>query len=181
MTEFREPDEKEEVMDYPDIVEKPSWEEMVATSQLTDIDIYNIGSGSEIDWKYLENVVVTNAHIESLDAGKITTGTLSADRIAANSITADKLFASYIEIGGAATDTGWQYTGTTKIDGGQIQTGTVTADYVVANISISSPTITGGTITGGTIRTGTGNRVELFRSDDSYFPNELRWINSGSL
>lgn len=34
---------------------------------------------------------VDNAHIASLDAGKINTGTISADRIAANSITAGKL------------------------------------------------------------------------------------------
>jgi hypothetical protein len=67
-----------------------------------------------------------------IDGGKIYTGT----------VTADALFASYVQVGGAADDVNG---GATTIDGGKLTTGTVTADFIVASASISAPTITAGT------------------------------------
>ena len=55
--------------------------------------------------------IITNAKISALDAGKITTGYLSANRIQSGSIDGK----------------------ITSITGGQIQTGTITADHIIAD------------------------------------------------
>ena len=46
---------------------------------------------------WIRDAAITNAKIDNLDAGKITTGTLSADRIASGSISADKLNVSTLD------------------------------------------------------------------------------------
>jgi hypothetical protein len=64
-----------------------------------------------------------------------------------------------------------------SLDAGKITTGTLDASIVnVTNLNASN--ITAGTLTGRTIRTGTGDRVELIKGDDIFYPNELRWVNS---
>ena len=65
---------EEEVLDFPDEIEKLSWEELVARNySISDADIYNVGSASNIDYEYLENVVIKNADIEdaSITSAKI--------------------------------------------------------------------------------------------------------------
>ncbi len=172
--------ETTEELDFPDVVDKPSWREMLERAkELSDVNIYNLGSSSGIDWKYLENIVVQNAHIESLDAGKITTGTLAADRIGANSITADHINVGTITVtdlnnagslstynkGANALGTGDM--DTTIISGGKIVTGLLTADNIQA-----------GTLTGRTVQTATsGKRIRL----ESSPANVISFLNNNDV
>lgn len=72
----------------------------------------------------IKDAIITSAKILSLDAGKITTGTLDAARIAANSISADK-----VNISGASTLADWRQGGdTTRIAGGAISANTIDAN-----------------------------------------------------
>jgi len=135
-------------------------------------------TGSQVDWSYIQNILVQRAHIADLavnsakidelavtrtkiadlavdnakianiDAGKITTGFLSADRIASGSIEDVKL-------------------GTTIISGGKIVTNLLTADNIKA-----------GTLTGRTIKTAeSGTRIELCAFDHPAFPSEIVFFN----
>jgi len=91
------------------------------------------------------NSLINGQYIDSLDAGKITTGYLSADRIAAKSITADKLNVSQLSAISA-------------------NLGSITAG------SITGITITGSTITGGIVRTSSGNtRIEMNGPDNALY------------
>lgn len=54
----------------------------------------------------IKDAAITSAKVASLDAGKITTGTLNAARIGAGTITADKLASNAIQVGLA----GWSNT-----------------------------------------------------------------------
>lgn len=63
---------------------------MVLTNSQT-INGVTYPEGTWMDTALIANATIGSAHIASLDAEKITTGTLDAARIAANSITTDKL------------------------------------------------------------------------------------------
>lgn len=121
---------------------------------------------------------ITDALISNLDAGKITTGTLSAARLAAGAITADKLSAGAID--------GKTITGVT-INAGTLATGTRTSTtagqgfYVASNghttlRSATAPVITmnpaDGTILIGTPGAGRAHfdatgRFRIYRTDNS--------------
>lgn len=55
-------------------------------------------AAATIDTANIKDAAITNTKIANLDAGKITTGILSADRIAAGSITGDKIAAHAITV-----------------------------------------------------------------------------------
>ncbi|MGG3920346.1 phage tail spike protein [Geobacillus thermodenitrificans] len=72
----------------------------IADAAITSAKIANAAVGAAaianaaIGTAHIADAAITNAKIASLDAGKITSGTISANRIGANSITAEKLLIS---------------------------------------------------------------------------------------
>ena len=107
-----------------------------------------------------DEIQATNAKFNSLDASKITTGTLSADRIAANSISVAKLTGSI-----SKTDTGtgmsaWSINLTDgtmtigSINADKIKAGTISADRIGAN------SIGVGKLTGSISKTDTGSSMD---------------------
>jgi len=103
------------------------------------------GAGSNIDWSYIRNIVVTNAHIVSLDAGKINTGSLSAARL---------------------------HTGIAYITTSAMIASAVIIDAHIVNLSADK--INTGILTGRRIRTAeTGTRVEIGDPGHPFFPHEL--------
>jgi hypothetical protein len=127
---------------------------MFANSVVPDAAIISL-SANKITAGTIDASVIT---VTNLNASNITGGTLSMSVIAANSITADKLSASYIVVGGAASDVN---NGVTTISGGKITAGTVTAtqlsaSYIVvggaaSDVNNGVTTISGGKITAGTV------------------------------
>ena len=116
------------------------------------------GAGSEIDWSYIKNVLVQTAQIA--DAA-ITTA-----KIADLAVTEAKIANASI--------------GTAKIKDASITTAKI-ADLAVTDAKIESLNVdklVGDEIIGKSIKTGTGDRVELYRSDDPMYPNTLRWVSS---
>ena len=94
----------------------------------------------------IANGTISNGKIANLDAGKITTGTLSADRIAANTITGNKIAgttitASNLAAGAVTTD---------KLDANAVTAAKIAAGTITAS-QIAGSTITGSKIAAGTI------------------------------
>jgi phage minor structural protein len=106
---------------------------------------------------YIDNAVIKSAMIDTLDAAKITTGTLNADRIAGRSIDASKLKAGTITASSGvigSIDANKITTGT--ISSARIASGSITADKLSAT-AINGKTITGADITS----TSNNNSVRL--------------------
>lgn len=134
---------------------------------------------------------VDNAHIASLDAGKINTGTISADRIAANSITAGKLNIGTLSAisGNLGTITGGSIningyfgvnsSGGTQLStsgGGFLTTRTTTHPYVSAlNVAYGSG---GVQFYSGTTQEGAGSRLGYVNASSS---GQLNVYGSGGV
>ena len=114
---------------------------MFADSVVPDVAIISL-SANKITAGTIDASVIT---VINLNASNITGGTLSMSVIAANSITADKLSASYITVGGAASDVN---NGVTTISGGKITAGSITATQITSSINF------GGTMQCNTLNVG---------------------------
>lgn len=93
---------------------------------------------------------LTNTVIATLDAGKITTGTLAAARIGANSISASQMVAGTITAASGII---------ASLDAGTITTGTLNASRIGAN-SIAASQMIAGTITAASGILGTASVVQ---------------------
>jgi len=109
---------------------------------------------------------IASAYIGNLDAGKITTGSLSVARTDA---TNGATFNSNISGGGTGTDQVGNNGYVTNISGGTVNTGTLNANNcTITNINASN--ISTGTLSGRTVQTSSGNdRVKLVSDNIEFY------------
>ncbi len=167
-----------EILTYEDVIQKPSWQEAVGRiNELSNVDLFNLGSASEIDWKYIENIMVTNAQIENLAADKITGQIVDAQIANIGWAKIDDILVENAHIADATIEHGK----IASLDAGDITTGTLHADRIASGsihdtklgttvISggkiitglLTANNITTGTLTGITIQTSTtGKRLRM--------------------
>jgi phage minor structural protein len=115
----------------------------------------------------IDNAVITNAMIATIDIGKATTGTLDANRIGAKTITVDKL--DVANLAAITADLGWVTAGTlnaVNINGGHIEG----ASYHFQ--------------TGAQSQYFDGNGIDLYNSDTNdqiHLSTVLNFLNGGDL
>jgi hypothetical protein len=148
------------------------------------------GTGSSIDWSYIQNVLVqtaqiadlavTNAKIASLDAGKISTGYLSAARLD----TTVAYITNSAMIANAVIQTA--HIGDLQVTDAKIASGlsatkitTGTLDASVVNVTnLNATNITTGTLNAIKVTTSSGyTRIELNPTNDAlfvYYSNIIR-------
>ena len=114
-----------------------------------------------------------NAGETTISGGKITTNSITINQIGPNAVSDNELNSSKlngVEANATADQTsaqiidatGWEYTTTTKIDGGEIYTGTVVAGAIVTG-TLTATQMAGNTITLAKIASEVTNR--MFSSD----------------
>ena len=109
----------------------------------------------------IKDAAITNAKIATLDAGKITTGYLSADRIAANSIIADKIAANAVTTANLQADSvNSDKIAANAILAEHIKAGVITGDKLVAS-TITGAKIAAKTITATNIAANTITSAEI--------------------
>ena len=152
-------------------IDTETWEEFTRKmnelqNMSFDFGPVRAGEGSDVNFKYLKNVVIDNAHIADAAITNAKIQNLAVSDAKISSLSGDKIFANTI--------------GANKLNVNQLSA-------ISANIgSITAGSITGITITGGTIRTqDASTRVEMDGSQNALFHyqnGEIRtWVANGQI